>query len=88
MMPCQRTVLPKEVVMSPMIAKQVLSIVSYAFSDLDGSIVALTSIKEVLVAVHALNKKKANPIDSTCLAIMVDITTSLGRTVLWQGIID
>jgi len=44
----------------------------YAFSELDGSMIALTSINEVLVAVHALNNNKAIPMEKTWGAILKD----------------
>jgi hypothetical protein len=38
-----------------------MTIALYAFSELDGSMIALTSINEFLVTVHALNKQHCNP---------------------------
>jgi hypothetical protein len=49
-----------------------MTIALYAFSELDGSMIALTSINEFLVAVHALNRQHAIPIDTNCVATLSD----------------
>ena len=48
----------------------------YAFSELDGSMVALTSINDGLVAVHALNNRHAIPMDRTCFGTLKDTKPS------------
>jgi len=53
-----------------------MTIALYAFSELDVSMVALTSINEFRVAVHALSKQSATPIDSNYVATLRDTKPS------------